>query len=197
MLLLSFLLGLLVSLLCLTTYNHALVPPTVVSSSSSHTLQQRDVETSSCFNHQLQPRHSNPRSSRSSSLNAVLNHYNDDESTVVTLTSPSGDTKVTLIGTAHLSQRSNEQVKRIIEEIQPNMVMVELDPTRLHRIGIDNIQDIRVQHVTTSENIALPNDGKNKNKGEDDPFWKNPFQIAQTALVEAFTRISRAMLTGM
>lgn len=77
------------------------------------------------------------------------------------------------------------------------MVMVELDPTRLHRIGIDNIQDIRVQHVTTSENIALPNDGKNKNKGEDDPFWKNPFQIAQTALVEAFTRISRAMLTGM
>jgi pheromone shutdown protein TraB len=68
----------------------------------------------------------------------------DDEESTVTLTSPSGQT-ITLIGTAHLSQRSNEQVQRLIEQIQPDVVMVELDPSRLHRIGIESVDDIDLE----------------------------------------------------
>ena len=68
----------------------------------------------------------------------------DDESTVCTLTSPSGQT-ITLIGTAHLSQRSNEQVQHLIEQIQPDVVMVELDTSRLHRIGTKHVDDIYLE----------------------------------------------------
>ena len=120
------------------------------------------------------------------------NNTVNDESTVKTLTTPDGQTKITLIGTAHLSKRSNEQVTRLIEEIQPNVVMVELDPTRLHRIGIESMDKIQVERVVTSDDIALPT------TTEPIQFnvW-NPFQILQGAIVEAFTLVSRSLLTGM
>lgn len=116
---------------------------------------------------------------------------NNEESTVATLTTPDGKTKITLIGTAHLSKRSNEQVTRLIQEVQPNVVMVEVDPTRLSRIGIESMEKIQVERVVSSDDIVLPT------TSSDQPNRWNPFQILQDAVFEAFTRISRALLTGM
>jgi pheromone shutdown protein TraB len=116
---------------------------------------------------------------------------NNEESTVATLTTPDGKTKITLIGTAHLSKRSNEQVTRLIQEVQPNVVMVEVDPTRLSRIGIESMEKIQVERVVSSDDIVLPT------TSSDQPNRWNPFQILQDAVLEAFTRISRALLTGM
>lgn len=41
-----------------------------------------------------------------------------------------GDRKVTIIGTAHVSKESREQVRNVIEEEQPDRVCVELDESR-------------------------------------------------------------------
>jgi len=115
----------------------------------------------------------------------------EDENTVVTLQSPSGQ-KVTLVGTAHLSEKSNDQVQRIIETVQPNVVMVELDPSRLHRIGIESIDDIQIPRVTTSEDIQLP---ILENKQES--WFMQPLLVAKDILVGAWTRMTRALLTQM
>ncbi|KAL3928183.1 MAG: hypothetical protein SGBAC_012758, partial [Bacillariaceae sp.] len=93
---------------------------------------------------------------------------------------PSGQT-VTLVGTAHLSKKSNEQVQQVIENCQPNTVMVELDPSRLSRIGIDNIDDIQLD-VVSSEDIQLPDQ-------QSQPwYW---------LVLNLFAQIARKMLTGM
>lgn len=115
----------------------------------------------------------------------------EDESTVVAITSPTGQT-VTLIGTAHLSEKSNEQVQRLIETIQPNVVMVETDPTRLERIGIPSMADIGVDRISTCEDIDLPLTPK-----EDKPWFLNPLGVAQDVFVQAFTKVARALLTNM
>ena len=85
------------------------------------------------------------RSSWSSNLSLKLSlsleMQEEDIHTVTTLTSPKGQ-DITLIGTAHLSQRSNDQVQRLIQEIQPNVVLVELDPSRLIRIGITSLDEL-------------------------------------------------------
>lgn len=41
------------------------------------------------------------------------------------------DREIYLIGTAHVSQRSVDEVKRVIRELKPDVVCVELDPMRL------------------------------------------------------------------
>jgi pheromone shutdown protein TraB len=117
----------------------------------------------------------------------------DDDSTVSTLTSPSGQI-ITLIGTAHLSRKSNEQVQRLIEEIEPNVVMVELDPSRLHRIGIASVDDIQLQ-VANSEDIVLPKSYLDNDDGI--PWFLRPVFVFQEVVSEAFSRIARALLTGM
>ena len=129
-----------------------------------------------------------------SNSNSDNNEDDDDgdvDGTISIIKSPSGK-QITLIGTAHLSKRSNTQVKRVIETINPNVVMVELDRTRLSRIGIDKIEDIQLNKVTTSQDIELPS-VYNDNR---DDTW-NPLQIVQNVLVEGFTRVSRTLLTGM
>lgn len=105
---------------------------------------------------------------------------NSEDGTVSSWTSPSGQV-VTLIGTAHLSEKSNEQVQQVIQDFRPNVVMVELDKKRLSRIGIKSIDDISLE-VVTSEDIMLPNQPK-------DPwYW---------LLLNGFAQIARKMLTGM
>jgi pheromone shutdown-related protein TraB len=42
----------------------------------------------------------------------------------------SGDTTYHLVGTAHVSQRSVDEVRRVIDELRPEVVCVELDQTR-------------------------------------------------------------------
>jgi pheromone shutdown protein TraB len=103
-----------------------------------------------------------------------------EDGTLSTWTAPSGQI-VKLIGTAHLSQKSNEQVQQVIQDFQPNIVMVELDKTRLSRIGINSVDDIDLE-VVTSEDILLPDQPKTP------WYW---------LFLNAFAQISRKMLTIM
>lgn len=47
-----------------------------------------------------------------------------------------GDKEIFLVGTAHVSQKSVEEVERVIREVQPDTVCVELDEQR-HRMLVD------------------------------------------------------------
>ena len=49
-----------------------------------------------------------------------------------------GDRKVTLVGTAHVSKESKDEVRSSIEEIQPDFVGVELDESRYESLSEDS-----------------------------------------------------------
>ena len=128
----------------------------------------------------------------------AIEDTDDEDTTVATITSNDKSKCITLIGTAHLSKKSNEQVKSLIDKLQPNIVMIELDPTRLERIGIKSIESIQknIPNVVASgDTIVLP-----KEFTKDNPLsFKVPFflQPIQNAIVEAITLLSRKLLTGM
>ena len=113
----------------------------------------------------------------------------EDENTVVNIANPKTGQSVTLIGTAHLSEKSNQQVQRLIESLQPNAVMIEIDPSRLERLGFDRASDIKVTRVTDSEDIELPI-APLKTK---DGFMG----LAQKAFVGVFSQAARVLLTQM
>jgi pheromone shutdown protein TraB len=113
----------------------------------------------------------------------------EDENTVVNISNPKTGQTVTLIGTAHLSERSNQQVQRLIETLQPNAVMVEIDPSRLERIGFDSADDIKVTKVTNSGDIDLPVAPQKTKDGL--------AGLAQKAFVGVFSQVARAFLTQM
>ena len=131
-------------------------------------------------------------SSMEEGLTTTTENQDEDEigNTVVSVTNEKTGQTVTLIGTAHLSLKSNDQVQRLIEALQPNVVMVELDKSRLERIGIDSINNINVNRVTTSDDIELPIvQTNNKPQGL--------VGIAQGVFIQIFTQIARALLTNM
>jgi pheromone shutdown-related protein TraB len=49
-----------------------------------------------------------------------------------------GDKTITIVGTAHISRRSVEEVERVIEELRPDTVCVELDATRYDTLRDDS-----------------------------------------------------------
>jgi pheromone shutdown protein TraB len=78
------------------------------------------------------------------------------------------------------------------------VVLVELDPSRLSRIGIRDINDIRIPKIVSADDIVLPlNNNNNNNIGGMLGWVVRPFWVLQEALTEAFSRIARALLTGM
>lgn len=113
----------------------------------------------------------------------------EDENTVVTIPNPKTGQSVTLIGTAHLSEKSNQQVQRLIETLQPNAVMIEIDPSRLERLGFDSSDDIKVAKVTDSEDIELPIAPLKTKSGI--------MGMAQKAFVGVFSQAARLFLTQM
>jgi len=126
---------------------------------------------------------SSPTNSRSSTEDQ------EDEDTVVSITNPKTGQSVTLIGTAHLSEKSNQQVRRLIETLQPNAVMIEIDPSRLERLGFDSADDIKVNEVTDSEDIELPIAPQKTKDGITG--------MAQKAFVSVFSQVARTFLTQM
>ncbi|XP_055850897.1 traB domain-containing protein [Episyrphus balteatus] len=56
--------------------------------------------------------------------------------TVTVLTTPFGS-KVYLVGTAHFSEESQDDVSYIIRNVRPDVVMVELCPSRIHILKLD------------------------------------------------------------
>ena len=153
------------------------------SSSSSSSSSRRSPSPSYYYCQRCSSSRSRQLLFLSSSISSDDNGGNDDVGggTVSSWTSPSGQV-ITLIGTAHLSEKSNDEVERVIGELQPNIVMVELDKTRLSRIGIDSVKDINLQ-VVTSEDIELPN-----NNNESPWYWM---------FLNGFAQVARKMLTGM
>lgn len=100
-----------------------------------------------------------------------------------------GNQLVTLIGTAHLSKASNDQVTAVIESTRPNVVMVELDETRLERIGIESTNDLGLPFATADDiQVPLLEDDKGPK-----PWW----MPAQNLLLDGFTQVARNLLTGM
>jgi len=100
-----------------------------------------------------------------------------------------GNQLVTLVGTAHLSKASNEQVTKIIETKQPDRVMIELDPSRLKRIGIPSAEDIGLPYATV-EDIQVP-------LQDDDKLPKPWWTPLQDLLLSGFSKVGRILLTGM
>jgi pheromone shutdown protein TraB len=118
----------------------------------------------------------------------LLDDPQNQDDTVVEFLTPQNQ-KVTLVGTAHMSRLSQEQVKKVIEKEQPNVVLVELDPSRLPRIGIDGVEGIQVSRVITAAEdiLELSNDGGGFNIFQ---WWERTF-------LEGFSRVARTLLTSM
>ncbi|CAB9523920.1 TraB domain containing [Seminavis robusta] len=117
---------------------------------------------------------------------------NDNDNTIATITTPDHSQTITLIGTAHLSQKSNEQVQQVIQQLQPQCVMVELDPDRLVRIGIDNPDtDISIPRIVTAQDIVLQENDNDINSNNPLTGW------IQNAIADAFSKVARGLLTDM
>lgn len=75
--------------------------------------------------------------------------------TVTLLHSPIGS-KVYLVGTAHFSEQSQDDVSMVIRNVQPDVVMVELCPARIHILQHDEktlLQEAADINVTKIRNI--------------------------------------------
>lgn len=90
------------------------------------------------------PISSDPSGNLKSSLNKnEIKIYDSEEefeknlpSTVTVLNTPFGS-KVYLVGTAHFSEESQNDVSFVIQNVKPNIVMVELCPARIHILNMD------------------------------------------------------------
>lgn len=122
-----------------------------------------------------------------------------DRETVETIRSSCGTRTVTLVGTAHLSQASNEQVERIIATIKPDAVMVELDVSRLERIGYDDVDDLGYASVVTVDDVAarLREEQLLLKKKTNTSWIDLPGRFATNLFLDAFTAVARQFLTGM
>lgn len=116
----------------------------------------------------------------------------DSGDTVRWLENPLTGQLITLVGTAHLSEASNDQVRSIIESSHPDVVMVELDENRLHRIGFQSVDDIKLP-VSTADDIVPPPKEDDKLAAANKPWWKP----VQDFFLDAFTKVARGMLTNM
>jgi pheromone shutdown protein TraB len=126
-----------------------------------------------------------------STLSAEITQISSPQGTVVELKNTSTGQKVTLIGTAHLSQRSNDQVKCIIETVKPDVVMIELDPTRLERIGLTE-EDLG-SNLCAVDDIAPPLLLDDLESMQNLPWWSGLAEFC----VDRVAEFARGYLTDM
>lgn len=110
----------------------------------------------------------------------------------------------TLIGTAHLSEKSNQQVRHVIETMRPDIVLVELDEKRLPRIGFQGgVADLQLPCVAAVPQEILdacpaaPEDVAYQQSSSQQPWWQAAQNLVQEGLVQAFTVVARKVLTSM
>ena len=75
------------------------------------------------------------------------------EETAVAPQSASGEGSVTVVGTAHVSRDSVEEVERTIEEQRPDVVAVELDETRYKRMNGETPDDIEAGDLISGRTV--------------------------------------------
>lgn len=83
--------------------------------------------------------------------------------TVTLLTMPNGS-KVYLVGTAHFSEQSQNDVSLVIRNVQPDVVLVELCPARIHILKHDEktlLEEARDINATKIRNIIKTNGALN------------------------------------
>eukprot|EP00545_Synedropsis_sp_CCMP1620_P011811 CAMPEP_0119015542 /NCGR_PEP_ID=MMETSP1176-20130426/11212_1 /TAXON_ID=265551 /ORGANISM="Synedropsis recta cf, Strain CCMP1620" /LENGTH=352 /DNA_ID=CAMNT_0006968847 /DNA_START=53 /DNA_END=1107 /DNA_ORIENTATION=+ len=114
-----------------------------------------------------------------------------EDDTVVSLKNPATGQQITLIGTAHLSETSNQQVKSIVTSVKPDVVMIELDRTRLERIGL-TVQDLS-PNFSTSEDIKPPLRQDDIDAIENPPFWRGFTDFC----LDNFAEFARGSITNM
>jgi len=56
-----------------------------------------------------------------------------------------GDRTIVMIGTAHISEDSVALVRRTIQQVKPDVVMIELDPKRVARAGVSTDDLLKVR----------------------------------------------------
>eukprot|EP00547_Thalassionema_nitzschioides_P007772 CAMPEP_0194223316 /NCGR_PEP_ID=MMETSP0156-20130528/34850_1 /TAXON_ID=33649 /ORGANISM="Thalassionema nitzschioides, Strain L26-B" /LENGTH=273 /DNA_ID=CAMNT_0038954407 /DNA_START=300 /DNA_END=1121 /DNA_ORIENTATION=- len=100
---------------------------------------------------------------------------------------------VTLIGTAHLSKASNEQVKSMIELNRPDVVMVELDTSRLERFGFKETGEDLGIPFSTADDIVPPLEEDDISAIAQKTLW---YPI-QALFLDAVSNFGRVLLTNM
>jgi hypothetical protein len=126
-----------------------------------------------------------------STLSAEITQVRAPQGTVVELYNPTSGQKVTLIGTAHLSQQSNDQVKCIIETVKPDVIVIELDPSRLERIGL-TVEDLG-SNFCAVDDVLPPQLGDDKEAMTNQPWWSGLAEFCVDRLAE----LARGYLTDM
>ena len=114
---------------------------------------------------------------------------------VVRLQHPTTRARVTLIGTAHLSLSSNRQVDALIRSERPDAVMVEVDASRLERLGLAE-RDFAVP-FRTSDGIDPPpraDDLEDAAARSRAPWWRF---AARDAALDTFAAGARGLLNAM
>lgn len=74
---------------------------------------------------------------RSIKMYRSIDEFDKNLPDTVTLLTHSSGTKVYLVGTAHFSEQSQDDVSTVIRNVQPNIVVVELCPARIHILKHD------------------------------------------------------------
>ncbi|XP_001653346.2 traB domain-containing protein [Aedes aegypti] len=83
-----------------------------------------------------EPGHSQSQKDTIKIYNSVEEFDKNLPDTVTLLTTPFGS-KVYLVGTAHFSENSQNDVSLVMRNVQPNVVMLELCPSRVHILKYD------------------------------------------------------------
>ena len=89
---------------------------------------------------------------------AMKSGFGPDPDTVSYLRDPNSSREVYLIGTAHVSQQSADDVKELIELVKPSCVMVELCPARADKI--------RKQDNESADFFSTVSKAMSQNKGD-------------------------------
>ncbi|MEF8813617.1 MAG: TraB/GumN family protein [Halovenus sp.] len=76
-----------------------------------------------------------------------------DEETAVSPTEQDGTGSITLVGTAHVSQQSVEEVEETIDRERPDIVAVELDDTRYRRLKGETPDDIEGRDLLSGRTV--------------------------------------------
>ncbi|KAH8288449.1 hypothetical protein KR054_002837 [Drosophila jambulina] len=78
-----------------------------------------------------------PQTKRNIKIYDTIEEFEENLPSTVTLLNTPFGSKVYLVGTAHFSEESQDDVSYVIRNVRPDVVMVELCPSRIHILKLD------------------------------------------------------------
>ncbi|XP_017031153.1 traB domain-containing protein [Drosophila kikkawai] len=78
-----------------------------------------------------------PQTKRDIKIYDTIEEFEENLPSTVTLLNTPFGSKVYLVGTAHFSEESQDDVSYVIRNVRPDVVMVELCPSRIHILKLD------------------------------------------------------------